>query len=452
MTMIVQGWESGPPDGAGAARAWGHVDPLTGLPTRTVFLDRIGQALARARRYGEGAALVLLDLDHFGFVNDTIGPRQGDQVLQAVADRLRGLVRESDGIARDDGDRFALLLGGADAPSDLLSALRKIRRGLHAPHRWSRGVMELSATYGIALLNGRELEPERVLEAAGGALERAKRRGRGGYALAGVELETRVRTREREEHELEGALERGELVLHYQPRIDLRSGGVAGVEALVRWNHPQRGLLAPRHFLPLVEEMRLDARLFRWVLDRALVQADGWRREGRPRRMAVNVGRQALQHPDFADWVWNALADHDVNPAMLELELTENTPFEIFERRIAALDDLRQRGVRVSLDDFGVATASLSQLQRLPLDGLKIDRRFIARLEAGSAGDREMVRAIVAIGRSLSLTVVAEGIETEPQGRLLSELRCDEGQGYLYGHAVPGDHRSLAGSSAVAVA
>lgn len=416
------------------------VDALTGLVTCDAFTEHLEQGAARARRQPGGAALVLLDLDAFGFVNATLGRRFGDRLLRDVATRLRRAVRRSDEVARDGDDRFALLLHGAGTPQDLVPVLEKLRRALARPYVWAHGSLELSASYGVVLLDDTADEARTLLAEAARALEGAKGDGPGHYRVRGERNHQRVRTLEAEGRELRRALRDDELRLHYQPRIDLHSGLVTGVEALVRWLHPDRGLLRPAQFLSQVEAARLDAELFQWVLSRALDQAHAWRAAGHPYRVAVNVGRQALRDPDFEAWVRDALAARDLNPALLELELTEDTPFEVFEERIASLRALRDAGVRISLDDFGVATASLSQLQRLPLDGLKIDRRFIERLEAGERSDLEMVRAIVAIGRSLSLTVVAEGIETEAQGRLLEGLHCDEGQGFLYGRAVPGTY------------
>lgn len=435
----------------GRAELWQveNVDALTGLPNVRLYRDRVEQAASQARAGGSGAAVAVIDLDAFSFVDETIGRAQGDRLLQEVAKRLRRTAAPADALARLDGDRFGLVLADVPTPESLAPRLAAFRACLAGPLRWRGGEMRLSATFGVARLGGEPatqkgptaavMDAERAIDAAERALERAKRSDRGGWRLADASDHARLRARENTEAALRNALANDELVLHYQPRMDIRSGELAGVEALVRWLHPSKGLLKPHAFLPSLEAAGLDPELFRWVLPRALAQAASWRAADHPCRVAVNVGWQTLEHPDFERWVRGELERMDLNPALLELELTEGTPVAVFERHVRTLASLRESGVRISLDDFGVATASLSQLQRLPLDGLKIDKRFIDRLVAGSKGDREMVRAIIAIGKSLDLTVVAEGIETDAQRNILRTLRCDEGQGYLYSQAVPAD-------------
>ncbi len=428
-----------------------NVDALTGLPNERRLRDRLEQAVGRAADDGSGTVLAVFDLDAFSFVDETIGRTQGDRLLQEVANRLRRVARAGDVLARLEGDRFALAMSETDTPEAVVPQLRDAFERLAEPVRWHGGEMRLSLSAGLARVGGDahgsadgEHDPaeavDRWLAEAERGLDRAKLERRGGATFASHDDDARFRARADAEAELRDALADDQLVLHYQPRVDLRSGGLAGVEALVRWIHPRRGLLTPRAFLPSLQVAGLDPELFRWVLPRALAQAAAWRADGRPCRVAVNVGRQTLEHPDFGRWVREELERFDLNPALLELELTEGTPMEVFERHVPVLDELRSRGVRVSLDDFGVATASLAQLQRLPLDGLKIDKRFVDRLVEGSRGDREMVRAIVAIGKSLDLTVVAEGVETDAQRDELVRLRCDEVQGYLYSQAVPADY------------
>jgi diguanylate cyclase (GGDEF)-like protein/PAS domain S-box-containing protein len=428
-----------------------NVDALTGLPNERRVRDRLEEAVLQARRDGTGSLLALLDLDAFSFVNETIGREQGDRLLQEVANRLRRAARAGDGLARLEGDRFALALADVRSPEEAVPLVRGLRERLAAPVRWRGGEMRLSISYGLARIGGDAevagaalRDPAEAvdgwLDAAERALDRAKLDRRGDARFARDDDDARMRARAQAEDELRRALADDELVLHYQPRIDLRTGRLAGVEALVRWLHPRDGLLKPGAFLASLARAGLDPELFRWVLPRALGQAAAWRAAGRPCRVAVNVGRPTLEHPDFPGWVREELERFDLNPALLELELTEGTPTDVFDRHRSALAELRARGVRVSLDDFGVANASLAQLQRLPLDGLKIDKRFVDRLVDGSRGDREMVRAIVAIGRSLGLTVVAEGVETPEQREALTALQCDEVQGYLYGQAVPADY------------
>lgn len=428
-----------------------NVDALTGLPNERRFRDRLEQAVERARGDGTGTVLALFDLDAFAFVNETIGRTQGDRLLQEVANRLRRLTSSGDVLARLEGDRFGVAWSYVNTPEEVVPLLRTMQDRLAEPVAWAGGDMRLSVSAGLARVGGDEeasdvvaLHPaegvERWMADAERALERSKLERPGDASFAAGGDDARFWTRRDSEQEIRSALARDELVLHYQPRVDLRTGALTGVEALVRWLHPRDGLLQPRSFLPSLEVARLDPDLFRWVLRRAMTQAATWRMAGRPCRVAVNVGRQTLEHPDFGRWVREELERLDLNPALLEIELTEGTPMEVFERHATVLRELRSRGVRISLDDFGVMHASLAQLQKLPLDGLKIDKRFVDRLVEGTRGDREMVRAIVAIGRGLGLTVVAEGVETDEQRDALRDLNCDEVQGFLYGHAVPADY------------
>ncbi len=418
-----------------------HFDALTGLPNRYLLEDRIQQALYQTRREGGAALLALVDLDDFRFLNETLGAERGDRVLQEVAGRLGRHLRRSDTLARLDADTFAVLLGRLPGPSAALPVLDKIRATVTDPYHDRGATLRLSASIGVEMFpEGAASAPE-LLEHARSALEDAKAHQRGTYRFYRQGFDAAMRERASLEKELRRALLEDQLVLHYQPRVELQTGSITSVEALVRWAHPERGLLKPAAFVPLAEEARLGADLFGWVLERACAQAKRWQQQRTSRRVAVNVSPQALEDEDFTRRVQGALTRYDLHPGLLEIEINEQTGASALEAADPHLHELRSMGVHVALDDFGVANASLSLVRGMPLDGLKIDRSFVGRLGARDVGeDVELIRAIIALGKSLRLTVTAEGIETREQNSLLRNLACDEGQGFLFSQAVPAEY------------
>ncbi len=435
----------------GASDMWrlAHVDPLTGLPNHYLLEDRVQQAQLLARRNGQYVALAVLDLDHFRFVNQTFSRRRGDRLLLELSRRLKRTLRRTDTLARWGGDSFALLFADLPHPYAVLPALQKVLAAVEEPFADGSLSLQLAASVGVDVYpdpddprpgEGRSRSASALIDRATEALRKAKETRRGSYRFCDDDVDLLMHERVRTEAELREALATDQLVLHYQPRIDLATGAVGSVEALVRWLHPERGLLKPADFLPLVEEVQLGQALFEKVLEGACRQAKRWQAERTPRRVAVNISPQALERHDLAATVKAALQRHDLHPALLEIEVSERTALATLEANIERLGELREMGVRVALDDFGVAQASLQHLRELPLDGLKIDRSFVAKLGEQAPGeDVDLLRAIIGIGKSLKLRVTAEGVETRAQNALLRSLRCDEGQGYLFSQPVPAE-------------
>lgn len=435
----------------GASEMWrlAHVDPLTGLPNHYLLEDRVHQAQLLARRHGQHMALAVLDLDHFRFVNQTFSRKRGDRLVLELSRRLRRSLRRTDTLARWGGDSFALLFADLPHRFAVLPALRKALEAVAEPFEDGGLSIELAASVGVdvwpdtgeeRVADARPRAAATMIDRAADALRKAKETRRGSFRFADDDVDTLMRERVWVEQELRDALATDQLLLHYQPRIDLATGAIDSVEALVRWLHPERGLLKPADFLPLVEEVQLGQALFEWVLERACRQAKRWQAERTPRRVAVNISPQALERHDLAATVKAALQRHDLHPALLEIEVSERTALATLEANAVRLGELRAMGVRVALDDFGVAQASLQHLRELPLDGLKIDRTFVARLGEQAPGeDVDMLRAIIGIGRSLKLRVTAEGVETRAQNALLRSLRCDEAQGFLFSQPVPAE-------------
>lgn len=418
-----------------------HFDPLTGLPNGHLLDDRIQQALFQARRDGEAAALAVVDLDDFRFLNETLGSERGDRVLQEVAGRLRRHLRRTDTLARLDGDSFAVVLTRLPHARSALAVLDKIQAAVMEPFRDGGATLRLSGTMGVEVFPDGAQSVAELVDHARAALDVAKRETRGAFRFYRAGFDAAMRERAALEQELRRAVLEDELVLHYQPRVELQSGSITSVEALVRWAHPQRGLLKPADFVPLAEEAHLGSELFAWVLERACGQAKRWQQQRTSRRVAVNVSPQALEDEDFTRRIQDALTRYDLHPGLLEIEINERTGTSTLSAAGDQLRELRGMGVHVALDDFGVAYSSLSQLRGMPLDGLKIDRSFVERLGGRDVGeDVELVRAIIALGKSLRLTVTAEGIETREQNSLLRTLACDEGQGFLFSQAVPAEY------------
>ena len=410
-------------------------DPLTGLPNRALFADRLGQALARARRTPGGCAVFFLDLDRFKTVNDSLGHAVGDQLLIAAAARLHGELRAGDTLARLGGDEFAVLLG---EQVDLAAATRvavRLRAGLQAPIVIDGRELGVTISIGIALSSPSEATPTDLLRFADMALYRAKAAGGDGWQVFSPGLNEQALARLELEHDLRRALDRGELDVYYQPKVDLDSGRVAALEALLRWRHPTRGLVSPGDFIPLAEETGLIVPLGRFVLRQACRQLRDWQRrypELAPPLVAVNLSAREFRQPDLVAAVTATLAATGLDPTRLALEVTETVAMEQMEESIATLGALRDLGVLLAIDDFGTGYSSLAYLQRLPVQVLKIDRAF-----APSEGrNRAIVQAITALAHSLNLEVTAEGLETAEQVAWARAVGCDLGQGYYFSPAL----------------
>ncbi len=426
-----------------ASELWrlAHVDALTGLPNAQLLEDRIQQALLHARRNGTYVALAILDLDHFRFVERTFSQRHGERLIIEVARRLRRSVRRTDTLARVGPDSFALLICDLANERAALPVLDKALAAVHEHYSDGSLTLKLSATVGVDMPGNGARAQGVVVKRAMEALARAKETARGGFRFYDDALDGKMRSRLSLEGELRRALVEDQFVLHYQPRVQLDNGAIHSVEALVRWGHPVRGLLRPAEFVPLIEEAQLGPQLFQWTLERACRQAKRWQKQRSPRRVAVNVSPTALASGEVTHLVQDALSRYDLHPGLLELEISERTGQETLDAAAGELTDVRSMGVHVALDDFGIAHSSLTQLRGLPLDGLKIDRSFISRLGTDTGLEEiELLRAIIALGKSLRLRVTAEGIETKEQNSLLRRLNCDDGQGFLYSHPVPAEY------------
>jgi diguanylate cyclase (GGDEF)-like protein/PAS domain S-box-containing protein len=415
-------------------------DPLTGLPNRVLFLDRIEQALARGRRRGSLAAVLFLDLDHFKLVNDSLGHQHGDELLAAAAPRIKHVVRAADTVARFGGDEFAILLEDIGDVRGATEMAERIGSVFTRPFVLAGREHFVTASIGIAFAQGGESGPELIRD-ADAAMYRAKEQGRARYELFDEVMRARAIARLRVENDLRRAIERGELLLHYQPLISLPDDRIVAVEALVRWQHPERGLVAPLEFIPVAEENGLIEPIGRWVLEHACAQAAAWLRsrpDEPPISMSVNLSPIQIANPGFPDVVAEVLARTGLDPAYLYLELTESSMLHEDEALTDVLQRLRKLGLRLLLDDFGTGYSSLGYLTHLPLDALKVDRSFVDGLGIESR-DTAITEAIIAMSKALSLNVIAEGVETDRQADELRRLGCDLAQGFLFSPPLPAD-------------
>jgi diguanylate cyclase (GGDEF)-like protein/PAS domain S-box-containing protein len=403
-------------------------DGLTGLPNRTLFQDRIEQALRTGERTRTGFAVMLIDLDRFKEVNDTLGHHCGDLLLQHVAERLRAGLRRSDTVARLGGDEFGVLAPGLTDPDQARMLADKLRQELQQPMEVAGLALEVEASVGIALYPEHGADAETLVRRADVSMYASKDTHT--PIVYAAEFDNHSLARLALVGELRRALSGHELVVHYQPQAALATGQIGKVEALVRWHHPVHGMLGPDRFIPLAEQTGLIRAVTRYVLDTALGQCRAWRQQGREMRVAVNITARELLDLGFPDEVAELLARWEVDPAMLELEITENTIMTDPHRSRAILDRLRGLGVRLAVDDFGSGHSSLGYLRRLPIDVLKIDKSFVQNM-AADTGDAAVVRSAIDLGLSLGLEVVAEGVETEQDRRRLAELGCTTYQGYL---------------------
>jgi diguanylate cyclase (GGDEF)-like protein/PAS domain S-box-containing protein len=413
-------------------------DPLTGLPNRALFGDRLRQVLARRGR-DTATAVYFLDLDRFKRINDSLGHGAGDAVLREVAERLTGVVRPEDTVARFGGDEFTVLCESVGGVLEAVAIADRLQRPLRQPLWLGGAELRLSASIGVALLEaGEGGDGQRLIEDADAAMYRAKERGGARTELFDNAMRDNAVHAMRVEQELQRALEQGELCLRYQPSVDLATGQVIGAEALVRWEHPQRGLIVPDSFLGVAEETGLIVPLGSWVVGETCRQLAEWqtRPETADLRVSVNLSARELTHPDVVTTVLSCVRESGIDPRSLAIEVTESTAMADGDTGFRALRDLSAEGIRVAIDDFGTGYSSMEQLRRMPVDIVKVDRSFVAGMASDST-DREIVAAVVGMARALNLSVVAEGIETRQQAEALRELGCDIGQGFLFAKAVP---------------
>lgn len=414
-----------------------HHDTLTGLPNRILLHDRVRREIARARRGDRFFALHLLDLDRFKGVNDVLGHHVGDQLLKHVAARLTEAVRETDTVARLGGDEFAVLQTDVTRPEDAFCLARRIIDLVSDPCRVEGREIVTSTSVGIAIHPTDGTDVDELLKSADLAMYRAKAGGRNTYRLFSADMDRAAREEGVLEADLRRALAKGEFVLHYQPQIDLRTGRVIGAEALIRWNRPGRGLVGPGEFLPLAEENGLIIPINEWVIAEACREAQGWARAGLPPlRIAVNLSPIQFRKQDMHALVTSILAETGLDPRLLELELTETILMQDTTAAAACISSLREVGVSFSIDDFGTGYSSLAYVKNFPVDRLKIDQCFIRNLRH-DPNDVAIVRAMINLGHSLGIEVIAEGVDNAETVALLRAEGCDEVQGFFFSAAIP---------------
>ncbi len=412
-----------------------HHDPLTGLPNRLLFDDRIEQAIEQARRLQQHCLLLFLDLDSFKVVNDTLGHIMGDELLRVVAGRLRNVLRGSDTIARLGGDEFVILAGGS-SPAYAADLAQKILNTVSSPVSLGNECVTVSGSIGIAVYPANGGDRHQLMRAADIAMYSAKAAGRNRYQFYSQDMAERSNERLNMEQGLRRAIDDGKLLVYYQPQVNLADGRIFGVEALVRWNHPEMGMIPPVRFIQIAEESGVIDRLGRWVLERACRDILGLSKSlGQQLGLAVNVSAREFTRDDFVATVRDTLARTGFPAASLELEITEST-LQVIERSVEILSELKAIGISISIDDFGTGYSSLSVLRDLPIDRIKIDRSFVQYLPEKPDGIA-IVEAIVAIASSLRMEIIVEGIERPEQAATLLRLGCGAGQGYLFSRPVP---------------
>ncbi|HVF02804.1 MAG TPA: EAL domain-containing protein, partial [Rubrobacteraceae bacterium] len=417
-------------------------DPLTNLPNRALFLNRLGHALMRLERRKKRAAVLFLDLDNFKLVNDSMGHDVGDKLLVSVAQRLQGCLRAEDTAARFGGDEFTILLEDVTHTGDAVRLANQIARALNAPFVLKGREVFVNTSIGIALSKSGRERPTDLLRNADAALYRAKANGKAACEVFDAAINTVTLERLDLEADLRRAIERGEFAVHYQPQLELLTGRIAGWEALVRWKHPERGLISPPSFLSIAEETGLITQIGNLVLEEACRQAKEWQEERYPAadtslKMSVNISARQLKRPDeLVREVVRILAETGLAPETLVLEITESMVMEGAQYNADVLGRLKELGVRVAVDDFGTGYSNLAYLKRFPMDMVKIDKSFVDGL-GEKAEDTAIVEAVISLARALGLTTVAEGIETTEQLERLRDLGCEWGQGYYFSGALP---------------
>ena len=414
-----------------------HHDPLTDLPNRLLFTDRAEQALAYAQRHKSGCALLMIDLDHFKIINDSMGHNVGDLLLKAVGERLTAVFGKGFTVARLGGDEFAVLVETCTQVAQAAGFAQQVLEVMKGAFIIETHQLFISASVGISLYPNDALNAEQLLRNADSALFKAKSAGREGYALYTEELTAHAQYRIEVASDLRRALEQHELRVYFQPVHDLSSSRMVGVEALVRWQHPQRGLVAPGEFIPIAERTGLIAEIDAWVLEQACWQMCQWQAAGVELSfVAVNISSRLFARPELYQLVSTVLTDTGLNPALLELEVTESAVMDNSEVALEQMHRLRELGLRLAIDDFGTGFSSLLRLKRLPVQKLKIDQGFVAGLPSDD-DDVAIVRAVIALAQSMGMQVHAEGFEYVEQAQFLLDHHCDLGQGYWFGRPVP---------------
>jgi diguanylate cyclase (GGDEF)-like protein/PAS domain S-box-containing protein len=414
-------------------------DYLTGLPNRLHLKERISNAIASADRHKQQVALLYLDLDGFKHINDSLGHLIGDKVLQSVAKRLLNCVRAPDTVSRQGGDEFLILLSEVDHPDGSAIVANRILHRLGGAHTIDKRELHVTASIGVSVYPDDGLDAESLIKNADTAMFQAKEDGTQNYRFFTPAMNIRAVERQSIEEDLRRAVERKELELHYQPKVNLESGEITGAEALIRWMHPTRGTISPAQFIPIAEDCGLIRPIGAWVLHQACTQAQAWSDAGLPAiTMAVNVSAIQFRDENFLEGLFAILGETGLSPELLELEVTEGVLMKQAEFTTSILQTVREAGIRVSVDDFGTGYSSLGYLHRFPLDALKIDQSFVRQI-AVSPNETTIVSAIISMGQSLRLRVIAEGVETPEQLEFLRTHHCDEAQGYYFSRPVPAE-------------
>jgi len=414
-------------------------DSLTDLPNRSLFNERLRHALHQSTRYTRGIAVMFIDMDRFKVVNDSLGHGAGDRLLQDSAKRLAECLRESDTVARLGGDEFVVMIENFTAPKDAIAVAQKVLASLSRPFFVDGQEFLMSASIGISTFPDDGKDAETLLKNADIAMYRAKDQGRNNYQFYSAQMNKHTFERLAMESSLRRAVERNEFLLHYQPKLDLRTGAISGVEALVRWQHPDWGMVSPAQFIPLAEETGLIVQIGEWVLKAACEQNKRWRDQGiPPLRVAVNLSARQFAQKTLLGDIAKTIAQSGLTPESLELEITESLVMTNPEHATETLHKLKAMGISLSIDDFGTGYSSLAYLKRFPIDCVKIDRSFIKDIPT-EADDMAITKGVIALGHSLRLKVVAEGVETVEQQDFLRSNDCDEMQGYLFSKPLPAE-------------
>lgn len=413
-------------------------DALTGLPNRLLFGENLELALAQAKRSNHGVAVMLMDMDHFKYVNDTFGHDYGDKLLVMVAQRLRSVIRKGDTLARMGGDEFTLLLPAVREPDEITKVAEKIFKEFSTPFTIEKNDFTVTSSIGVSTYPQDGDSPETLLKNADSAMYQAKEEGRNSCVYFTPAMNEKMKQRVDIENELRHAIDAGELEVYFQPKQRLHDGALVGMEALVRWNHPQRGLVMPGKFIAIAENTGLIIPLGWFVLEEACRRTAAWSRAGADLRVAVNLSAYQFRDKGMLEVITRVLEQSGLDPNRLEIELTESLVMHDPEANIEQLVMLKRLGISIAIDDFGTGYSSLSYLKRLPVDTLKIDQSFIQGV-ANDAHDAELVRAIISMAHGFKLEVVAEGVETAEQREFLLRQGCDVTQGYLYARPMPAD-------------
>jgi diguanylate cyclase (GGDEF)-like protein len=414
-----------------------HYDALTDLPNRALLHDRLSQCVIHARRRGLEVGVLFIDLDRFKPVNDTLGHAIGDALLRQVAERLRNCVRSEDTVARMGGDEFVVVLAEISEPSDASTVARKVTEAMVAPFDVGNNEVFVTASIGIATFPSGGNDAQTLISNADAAMFEAKEAGRNTHKVYTPQMNERAMDQLVMERDLRRALERKEFLLHYQPKLDLKTGRICGLEALIRWQRPGKGLIPPSQFIPILEDTGLIVPVGEWVIGAACAQLREWNDEGiEVQSVAVNLSAKQFLHHGICQSIERALLKHRIAPHLLAVEITETAAMKDPQKVAAILRELRSQGLKISLDDFGTGYSSLGYLKNFPVDALKLDRSFVSGLPTNS-DDVAIARAVIGVAHSMGLRVVAEGVETHAQRGFLADHGCDEIQGYLLSRPLP---------------